>query len=166
MSAPRKLDLHWSYPNFSPSHLTHWNAPRKVPPMSLPPLLRTLRLPAIASPMFIVSTPDLVIAQCKAGIVGSFPALNARPAEMLDEWLRRITGELAEYMAVSQERQAGDHSFTESERTLLSSGNSRLWLIGLHAYTRRWVEEHKDRCLRVEEIRAEQALAVSISVRA
>jgi hypothetical protein len=80
--------------------------------------------------------------------------------------MARATGELAEYMAVSQERQPGDHSFTESERMLLSSGNSRSWLIGLHAYTRRWVEEHKDRCLRVEEIRAEQALAVSISLRA
>lgn len=80
--------------------------------------------------------------------------------------MARATGELAEYMAVSQERQAGDHSFTESERMLLSSGSARLWLIGLHAYTRRWVEEHKDRCLRVEDIRAEQALAVSISVRA
>jgi nitronate monooxygenase len=48
--------------------------------MSLPPLLRdTLRLPVIGAPMFIVSTPDLVLAQCRAGIVGSFPALNARP---------------------------------------------------------------------------------------
>lgn len=54
-----------------------------------------LRLPVIASPMFIVSSPELVIAQCKAGIVGSFPALNARPAAQLDEWLARITAELA-----------------------------------------------------------------------
>jgi nitronate monooxygenase len=74
--------------------------------MSLPPLLRTLRLPAIASPMFIVSTPDLVIAQCKAGIVGSFPALNARPAAMLDEWLTRIAGELGEHNARHPERPA------------------------------------------------------------
>jgi nitronate monooxygenase len=50
-----------------------------------------LRLPVIASPMFIVSGPELVIAQCKAGIVGSFPALNARPAAQLDEWLAQIT---------------------------------------------------------------------------
>jgi len=64
--------------------------------MALPPVLRDrLRLPVIASPMFIVSGPDLVIAQCKAGIVGSFPALNARPAALLDEWLHRITEELA-----------------------------------------------------------------------
>lgn len=64
--------------------------------MALPPILRDrLRLPVIGSPMFIVSNPDLVIAQCKAGIVGSFPTLNARPASMLDEWLCRITEELA-----------------------------------------------------------------------
>src|SRR5438045_3822262 len=63
--------------------------------MSLPPLFDRLRLPAIGAPLFIVSNPDLVIAQCKAGIVGSFPALNARPASMLDEWLHRITEELA-----------------------------------------------------------------------
>src|SRR5579862_4782713 len=64
--------------------------------MSLPPVLREkLRLPAIGAPLFLVSNPDLVIAQCKAGIVGSFPALNARPASLLDEWLHRITEELA-----------------------------------------------------------------------
>jgi nitronate monooxygenase len=64
--------------------------------MVLPPILRDrLRLPAIASPLFIISGPDLVIAQCKAGIVGSFPSLNARPISMLDEWLARITEELA-----------------------------------------------------------------------
>jgi nitronate monooxygenase len=66
--------------------------------MALPPVLRDrLRLPVIGSPLFIISTPDLVIAQCKAGIVGSFPALNARPASLLDEWLHRITEELAEW---------------------------------------------------------------------
>jgi nitronate monooxygenase len=64
--------------------------------MSLPPVLRDrLRLPVIASPLFIVSGPDLVIAQCKAGVVGSFPSLNARPISQLDEWLARITEELA-----------------------------------------------------------------------
>jgi nitronate monooxygenase len=66
--------------------------------MALPPILRDrLRLPIIGSPMFIVSTPDLVIAQCKAGIVGSFPALNARPAPVLAEWLERITRELHDH---------------------------------------------------------------------
>src|SRR5512145_2345120 len=63
--------------------------------MALPPLFDRLRLPAIGAPLFIVSNPDLVIAQCKAGIVGSFPALNARPQSLLDEWLHRITEELA-----------------------------------------------------------------------
>ena len=58
--------------------------------MPLPAPFQSLRLPVIASPMFIVSTPELVIAQCKAGIVGSFPALNARPSAQLDEWLQRI----------------------------------------------------------------------------
>ena len=63
--------------------------------MALPPLFDRLRLPVIGAPLFIVSNPDLVIAQCKAGIVGSFPALNARPQSLLDEWLHRITEELA-----------------------------------------------------------------------
>jgi nitronate monooxygenase len=66
--------------------------------MALPPLLRDrLRLPVIGAPLFIVSGPDLVIAQCKAGIVGAFPSLNARPLSMLDEWLARITEELADW---------------------------------------------------------------------
>jgi nitronate monooxygenase len=68
--------------------------------MGLPPLLRSrLRLPVIGSPMFLISQPELVIAQCKAGIVGSFPALNARPAPVLEEWLSRITTELADWDA-------------------------------------------------------------------
>lgn len=66
--------------------------------MALPPILsQRLRLPVIASPLFIISGPDLVIAQCKAGIVGSFPSLNARPISQLDEWLARITEELADW---------------------------------------------------------------------
>ncbi len=64
--------------------------------MSMPALFKgRLSIPVIGSPLFIISVPDLVIAQCKAGIVGSFPALNARPAALLDEWLARITEELA-----------------------------------------------------------------------
>ena len=62
--------------------------------MSLPPILQNLRLPVIGAPLFIISNPDLVIAQCKAGIVGAFPALNARPAEMLEKWLIQIKEEL------------------------------------------------------------------------
>ena len=63
--------------------------------MTLPAIFSRLRLPVIGAPLFIVSHPDLVIAQCKAGIVGSFPALNARPQAQLDEWIHQITEELA-----------------------------------------------------------------------
>ena len=66
--------------------------------MALPPALQNrLRLPVVGAPLFIISNPDLVIAQCKAGIVGSFPALNARPEPVLEEWLERITSELADH---------------------------------------------------------------------
>src|SRR3954467_15371275 len=66
--------------------------------MALPALLKdSLELPVVGSPLFLVSGPELVIAQCKAGVVGSFPALNARPVEKLDEWLSRIEDELGEY---------------------------------------------------------------------
>jgi len=63
--------------------------------MSVPALLSKLRLPVIGAPLFIVSNPELVIAQCKAGVVGSFPALNARPQAQLDEWIHEITEALA-----------------------------------------------------------------------
>lgn len=62
--------------------------------MPLPQQLRNLRIPVIAAPLFIISNPKLVIAQCKAGVVGSFPALNARPVEVLEDWLKEITEEL------------------------------------------------------------------------
>jgi len=65
--------------------------------MALPVALQNLRLPVIGSPLFIASGPALVTAQCKAGIVGAFPALNARPAELLDTWLTQIQADLAEY---------------------------------------------------------------------
>jgi nitronate monooxygenase len=66
--------------------------------MSLPASLEgALRIPVIGAPMFIVSVPELVLAQCKSGIIGGFPALNARPESMLDEWLAQITEELAAY---------------------------------------------------------------------
>ncbi|MDJ0420800.1 NAD(P)H-dependent flavin oxidoreductase [Rhodococcus opacus] len=72
--------------------------------MSLPPILQDrLRLPVVASPMFIVSGPDLVIAQCTSGIVGSFPSLNARPQPVLREWLTRITEALAKHDANNPE---------------------------------------------------------------
>ena len=70
--------------------------------MSLPALLEgKLRIPVIGAPMFIVSGPELVLAQCKSGIIGAFPALNARPQSMLDEWLARISEELAAYRSAN-----------------------------------------------------------------
>ncbi len=69
----------------------------------LPPLDRP-RLPVIGAPLFIVSNPELVIAQCKAGIIGSFPALNARPQSLLDEWLHRITEELGAWDRANPDR--------------------------------------------------------------
>jgi nitronate monooxygenase len=74
--------------------------------MTLPAIFDRLRLPIIASPLFLVSGPDLVIAQCKAGIVGSFPALNARPQTLLDEWIHRITEELAAWNRDNPDRPA------------------------------------------------------------
>jgi len=65
--------------------------------VSLPPILQNLELPVIGAPLFIISGPELVIAQCKAGIVGAFPALNARPKELLEEWIIRIKTELERY---------------------------------------------------------------------
>ena len=64
--------------------------------MSLPALLRDrLRLPLVGAPMFIISRPELVLAQCQAGVVGAFPSLNARPIDQLDQWLGQITQALA-----------------------------------------------------------------------
>ena len=64
-------------------------------PLAAAPVLAKLPLPVIGAPLFIISNPKLVIAQCKAGVVGSMPALNARPASQLDEWLAEITETLA-----------------------------------------------------------------------
>lgn len=69
--------------------------------MALPPIFDKLRLPVVGAPLFIVSNPDLVIAQCQAGVVGSFPALNARPQPLLEDWLERITSELAAWDAAN-----------------------------------------------------------------
>ncbi|MEM6907519.1 MAG: nitronate monooxygenase family protein [Pseudomonadota bacterium] len=74
--------------------------------MLLPAPFDRLRLPLIGSPLFIVSGPELVIAQCKAGIIGSFPALNARPQTLLDEWLHQITEELAKHNREHPDRPA------------------------------------------------------------
>jgi nitronate monooxygenase len=75
--------------------------------MTMPAVLQNLSLPVIASPMFIASGPALVAAQCKAGIVGSFPALNARPAELLDTWLTDLKQELADYQAANPQVRVG-----------------------------------------------------------
>jgi nitronate monooxygenase len=75
--------------------------------MALPSVLQDLSLPVIASPMFIASGPALVAAQCKAGIVGSFPALNARPAEQLDVWLTDLQRELADYQEAHPDKKVG-----------------------------------------------------------
>ncbi len=90
--------------------------------MSIPPLLSRLRLPVIGSPLFIISNPDLVIAQCKAGIVGSFPALNARPAALLDEWLHRITEELAAHDRAHPEAPAAPFAVNQ----IVHKSNDRL----------------------------------------
>src|SRR3954449_6681778 len=81
--------------------------------MSLPPILQGLRIPVIGSPMFIVSTPKLVIAQCTSGIVGSFPTLNARPAELLDEWVHEITEALANWNRDHPERPAAPYAVNQ-----------------------------------------------------
>ncbi len=75
--------------------------------MALPTALQNLTIPVIASPMFIASGPALVAAQCKAGIVGSFPALNARPAELLDTWLTDLKTELDAYQAANPDKKVG-----------------------------------------------------------
>jgi nitronate monooxygenase len=91
--------------------------------MSLPPLLRDrLRLPVIGAPMFIVSGPELVLAQCKAGIVGSFPALNARPEPVLDEWLTRIERELADHQAAHPGAKVAPYAVNQ----IVHSSNARL----------------------------------------
>jgi nitronate monooxygenase len=74
--------------------------------VSLPPILQNLRIPVIGAPLFIVSNPKLVVAQCTSGIVGSFPSLNARPASLLDEWLHEIGEALAAWNRDHPERPA------------------------------------------------------------
>ncbi len=90
--------------------------------MSVPSIMQNLRLPVIASPMFIISNPKLVIAQCKAGIIGSFPALNARPPELLHAWLDEITNELAEYNEKNPDRPAAPFAVNQ----IVHNSNARL----------------------------------------
>ena len=90
--------------------------------MPLPAPFDRLRLPVIGSPMFIVSGPELVIAQCKAGVVGSFPALNARPSGVLDEWLHQITEELAAHNRDNPDRPAAPFAVNQ----IVHRSNARL----------------------------------------
>lgn len=91
--------------------------------MTVPAILKDgLRLPVLASPLFIISHPPLVLAQCKAGVIGSFPALNARPAEQLDEWLAEITEELASYNAKNPDQPAAPFAVNQ----IVHKSNDRL----------------------------------------
>jgi nitronate monooxygenase len=90
--------------------------------MSLPPVLQHLALPVIGSPLFIISNPKLVIEQCKAGIVGSMPALNARPASQLDEWLHEITETLAAWNRSHPDRPAAPFAINQ----IVHKSNDRL----------------------------------------
>ncbi len=91
--------------------------------MALPEILKdSLRLPVVGAPLFIISHPPLVLAQCKAGIVGSFPALNARPEAQLDEWLAQITEELAKHTAANPNRPAAPFAVNQ----IVHRSNTRL----------------------------------------
>ncbi|CDZ62296.1 NAD(P)H-dependent flavin oxidoreductase [Neorhizobium galegae] len=89
----------------------------------LPAVLKDrLRLPVVASPLFIISHPELTLAQCKAGVVGAFPALNARPESQLDEWLAMITEDLATYNAANPDRPAAPFAVNQ----IVHTSNKRL----------------------------------------
>ena len=88
----------------------------------LPPVLQNLSLPVIGSPLFIISNPKLVIEQCKAGVVGSMPSLNARPAELLDDWLAEITETLAAYNKANPDKPAAPFAINQ----IVHKSNDRL----------------------------------------
>ncbi len=90
--------------------------------MSLPGVLSRLRLPVVGAPLFVISNPDLVIAQCTAGIVGAFPSLNARPVSLLDEWLHRITETLAAWDRAHPETPAAPFAVNQ----IVHRSNNRL----------------------------------------
>jgi nitronate monooxygenase len=90
--------------------------------MSKPEILKNLRLPVIGAPLFIISNPDLVIAQCISGVVGAFPALNARPKEQLEEWLERITSELRTHDAANPQARAAPFAVNQ----IIHKSNDRL----------------------------------------
>ena len=89
---------------------------------TLPPVLQNLPFPVIGSPLFIISNPKLVIAQCKAGVVGSMPALNARPAAQLEDWLAEITEALAAHDAANPDNKAAPFAINQ----IVHKSNDRL----------------------------------------
>ncbi|WP_137921998.1 nitronate monooxygenase family protein [Hydrogenophaga sp. 2FB] len=93
-----------------------------APVRSLPPVLKNLKFPVIGSPLFIISNPKLVIAQCKAGVVGAMPALNARPASQLDEWLAEITETLAAHDKAHPDNKAAPFAINQ----IVHKSNDRL----------------------------------------
>jgi nitronate monooxygenase len=91
--------------------------------MALPSILtNNVRLPVVASPLFIISHPALMLAQCKAGVIGAFPALNARPESQLDEWLAAITEDLASHNAAHPNRPAAPFAVNQ----IVHTSNKRL----------------------------------------
>ncbi len=102
--------------------------------MPLPAPFDRLRLPLIGSPLFIVSGPELVIAQCKAGIIGSFPALNARPQTLLDEWLHQITEELAKHNRENPDKPAAPYAVNQivhksNDRVMADMATCEKWQV-------------------------------------
>ena len=93
-----------------------------APPRSLPPILKKIKFPVIGAPLFIVSNPKLVIAQCKAGVAGGMPALNARPASQLDEWLAEITEALAAHDKAHPDSPAAPYAINQ----IVHRSNDRL----------------------------------------
>ena len=93
-----------------------------APARTLPPVLKNIQFPVIGSPLFIISNPALVIAQCKAGVVGSMPALNARPASQLDEWLAEITEALAAHDKANPDNKAAPFAINQ----IVHKSNDRL----------------------------------------
>ena len=93
-----------------------------APARTLPPVLKNIQFPVIGSPLFIISNPKLVIAQCKAGVIGSMPALNARPASQLDEWLAEITEALAAHDKANPDNPAAPFAINQ----IVHKSNDRL----------------------------------------
>ena len=114
-----------------------------------------LELPVIASPMFIISNPRLVAEQCKNGIVGSFPALNARPAEVLEQWLQQLTTELAEFKAANPGRKVAPFAVNQ----IVHHSNDRLEHDLVVRALRDGLHELTDDVRAIDQVRRETAPA-------